>query len=252
MITGPIQEMEQAQEAYVAFDDGQKYDDAQALKTKIHDFDTMKGNPDYLIALFMTMLMLGDPQSSKPAERCSVTHNLENSLNEASCEINYSSAYRDAVTEISNQFQAAKNDPSAGNTQTIVDDVNAMDQYMNNGWGPHAPAIFQNTGTTFTDAEAGLTALVKAIGTGPGQYKDMNALWVASSKKGDQTASALIQGFQTGTQTLNSAVGVQSNVFQTQLQAMEGDLKSFYSTISAMIKSYNATKNNAIQRQTTS
>jgi hypothetical protein len=253
----PAQEIQKAYNEYTDFDNNTLWTDAQNFAAKKAAWLnlTKSVSPEVAIMMFWMMLVVGgDTKGTGLAnDGSSYTRNQENSLVEVSKELNYASAYRDAVADIKNQLvNATATNP--GDPEKIREDLLAIMHFNNPAMFPasgHAPQIFSSTDDdVFGKANKDIQSILAKIGTGPGQYASFYALAQAAQQvdpgKANQ-ASTDFQTFVNGADNLFSAVGVQQNILSTQLQDTESDYKSVLSSDTSAMKAYFSISTFAIQ-----
>jgi hypothetical protein len=244
--TDPAEAMRDAQKAYVDFNRGQQLNDNNNLKAKIEAFKAMQGDPEYLLMYFFTQILnAGDNQGGEMSGNgSSFARREEDKLQEVAKELNYASAFREAISQIKEQLELGKDVVSGGSPYIVLFDLNAMEEYRTKNWNG-APEIFQGEDDTFEKAIGDIRSVADAVNAG--YYHNFNDLWGASQNVGDTKASALIQKFTNASDTLFSAVGVQNNVLNTQMQDVEANYKSYLSIDTQGWKALMSVISNAIK-----
>jgi hypothetical protein len=253
------------------------------LNTNLNNFVTLidkaKDNPELVLAIFFSMIMVngtsGQSVDGVTENGSSFTNQEENQITEVSDELNYLSAFRDTISDIKAKFEDAKaENPNTDEGKTnlandlagIKRDLQAIDNGRASGaFGPGASPIMQDSDKTFTSAESDINSVLNQVGPG-NTYSDLNDLWNSAGQipagqsgptpppSGTNTdknmgAGGLIQTFTNATDSLFSAVGVQQNVLNTQLQDIEADYKSNLSVASQAMKSFFSIIDASIQKQ---
>lgn len=248
----PTQDIEKAYGDYYDFDKYTKAVDTANANRKLEAWKNMKGDPEYLLMVFFTCVMMGGDFSSLGGDGSSLTHEQENQLTEVGKELNYASAYRDTVTDIKNVLTAHTTD-TAYSLARIRLDIRKMKEYMDPSmFDPEhgVPEIFQGGEDTFDSAFADISSICDKIGPELGKpYSSFDDFFNKAQKQGDTQAGQDWQKFTNATDSLFSSVGVQQNVLQTQLQDIESNYKSYLSSDSEMLKSLFSIITNAINQQ---
>lgn len=281
-IVDKIEDATTGKDGYIPFGTGQfktdyeNYYGGAGVQGKLDEFKKLCTNgtdPQFVLIMFFTTILAANdvPHGPFKGNGASEARNYENQLTGVSKELNYASSVRNAVSDLKKQLENGKGGSGSSDPNVVLNDVHAIQWALSGCEGPKptlsnvstwttptttnwdkkwAPEIFQGSSDTFSQA---LTQISDVVGQVNSKYGGSFAnLWDAAKKQGDTTAGSLIQEFTNATDTLNSAVGVQQNVLNTQLQDIESDYKSILSVVSQGMKSIFSVINNAIQKSNVS
>lgn len=270
MSTPSIQkQIEDAYNNYYNFDMGQKKTDQKNFDAKLGIFKGLSQNPAFILMMFFTTILAANnvPHGPFAGNSASYSRNQEDQLTEVAKELNYASAFRNAVSDIKEKVEDAKTKDDPNAIKDIENDIKFMKQYLSNKsktnpdgvtkFNPDAPQIFENSEQTFMKS---FDQIYTGDPKNPGFLDEINskfhgsihAAWEAAEKQGDKVAGGLFQSFTNATDTLFSSVGVQQNVLNTRLQDVESNYKSTLAVVTQGMKSFFSVITNALQKMTTS
>lgn len=232
---------------YNAFGKEHIIPDTKSLNDKLEewlqDVKDKKKDPSILLEIFFTEIMTSDGDGS-------VTRQDEDKLSKFAKEDNYLSAYRNVISDIKGYLTHHSTDP--GDVDKIRVDIKTMEQYRGADAFYDKQQILQNSDGTFTNAEVNIGSILDKIGPGK-TYSSFDDLFKEAQQPSDpnkpNSATNDFQTFSNNCDTLLSAVGVQNNVVQTQMQDTQSDIKTEYSVVSQAVEAVLKLLGYTVQRQ---